>query len=149
MSESTTTTPWSFVVDVAELAPGTCETGTSGGGWTGGTTQWAARCPSGMVADGIEGQETGNLEQLVLRCTEWAVRQDGTTGVWHLAHGMRATSPVGASGGGTTFGPWQLADDASGQPGAIRQMSMRYFDPVAGQSDVIDLWVAGRTAELR
>ena len=28
----TTTTPYSFAIDVAELAPGTCETGTTGGG---------------------------------------------------------------------------------------------------------------------
>lgn len=144
----TTTTPYSFVVDVAELSPGSCETQTTSGGWTGGTTQWAIRCPTGMVADGIQGQESGNLEQLELQCSSWSVAQD-LAGVWLLRRGTRGTSPVGASGSGTPFGPFMIADAVDGQPGVLRQLSVRYMNVVAGHSDVIDLWAQGRTAELR
>lgn len=146
----TTTTPYTFAIDVTETPfVGSCEMGTTGGGWTGGAGPWSARCPAGMVADGFEGQETGNIEQIALHCSSWVVTQDAT-GLWLIRHGTRTTTTPGGTGSGTPFGPWLLADDpVDMQPAVIRTLHSRYFDPMMGNSDQIDLWGTGAWVQLR
>lgn len=103
-----------------------------------------------MVADGIEGQESGNIQNVMLHCASWTATQT-VSGTWVIRRGMRATTPVGGSGTGTPFGPYMIPDESVDMnPGVLRNLHDRWFAPDAMMvSRVIDLYVTGRAAELR
>ncbi|MFO0714516.1 MAG: hypothetical protein U0353_32040 [Sandaracinus sp.] len=145
----TTTTPYTFAIDVTDSSPGTCLGGLTGGGWTGGAATYEIHCPPNMVAEGFSGEATTTIQSLRLHCTEWVPTQDAT-GTWVIRNGATMASPLAGSGaGGSTFSWIAPVEPVDMNPAVLRNLRNRYFAPSGGISDVLDLWGSARASELR
>ena len=106
----------------------------------------SARCPAGMIADGVTGMapSMGHIGQIGATCSRWGVVRHPTHG-WVLQRLERGTSTTIGTGAGMPFS-FMLADDpVTGAPGALRQLSVRYRSTAPGGMPGGALWfsVAG------